>query len=203
MLKKLGFYIKENIFSLKRCILDNKIHLYLCLGAFAIGLLIALSKDYSNVSTTNNFVFVIFSGNGSPIPQIIRLILWCGFLYLLWFVTAVHFLSFVIFGYGGIILISYLIFSHAFTGVVINPLSGLIYTILYLIPTLFIGLISHVCALKEIYELLNYNCNRRSIINISFHQKSIRKALTPIWLLCAIFIFLYWLIFYLILIIFI
>lgn len=201
MLKKLGFYIKENVFSLKKCLLDNKIHLYICLGAFAIGFLLALSKNYADVTSTNNFVYVVFNGNGSPIPQIIRLLIWCLVIYAVWFVTAIHFLSFVIVGYGSILLISYIVFANAFQGICVHVLTGLIYTIIYLLPTVIIGLLGFICALKEIYYILNYDCNRKSIINLAFHQKSIRKAITPIWILTSLLIFAYWLIFYLILII--
>ena len=201
MLKKLGCYIKDNIYLFKKCVFENKIHLYVCLGAFAIGLLIALSKDYSEVTTTNNFVYAIFSGNNSPIPQLIRLILWLSGLYLIWFATAFHFILFITLGYGSILLISYLVFSNGFCGVAVQPLSGLLYAILYLIPTVLIGLVGYILALKEIYCLLNYDCNRKTLINIAFHQKGVRKAITPIWVLTSLFIVAYWLIFYLFLII--
>lgn len=203
MLKKFGFYIREQFFTIKQSILGNKVHLYISLGAFGIGLLLALSKDFSSVNSTNNFVYSAFNGNGSPIPQIIRLIIWSAVLYAIWFMTAIHFFSFIILGYGGILVMTYVVFVHAFKGVVVHPLSGLIYTILYLIPTALIVLIGFICALKEIYHLLNYDCNRKSIINISFHQKSIRKAITPIWILTTTTIFVYWLLFYLILILFV
>lgn len=203
MLKKLGCYIKDNIYSLKKCILENKLHLYICLGAFAIGILLALSKDFSDVTDTNNFVYAIFSGNSSPIPQIIRLILWCAVFYAIWFITAIHFLSFIVIGYGSILLITYFVFVYAFKAIVVHTLSGLIFTLLYILPTALIVLVGFICALKEIYYLLNYNCNRKSLINLSFHKKSIQKAITPIWILVSLFIFVYWLIFYLILIIFI
>ena len=203
MFKKLGFYIKENIFSIKRCLFANKIHLYVCLIAFGIGFLLALGKDYSGVTDTNNFVFVIFSGNSSPVPQIIRLILWMVALYALWFLTSIHFISFLIVGYGGILLTSYLLFSRAFSGVSCNVLTGLIYCVCYLLPTLFIGFIGYVCALKEVHDLLNYDCNKKCIINVACHQKAIRKRITPIWILTSLGIVLYWLLFYIILIIFV
>ncbi len=203
MFKKLGNYIKENLFSIKRCLFASKTHFYVCLIAFGIGFLLALGKNYSDVTSTNNFIFVIFSGNSSPVPQIIRLILWLGALYALWFLTAIHFISFVICGYGGILLISYLIFSRAFAGISCDVLSGLIFTICYVLPTLAIGLIGYVCALKEVHELLNYDCNKKCLINIACHQKAIRKRITPIWILTSLSIVLYWLIVYVIIIIFV
>ena len=203
MFKKLGCYIKENVFSIKRCLFANKVHLYVSLIALGIGFLLALGKDYSQISTTNNFVFVIFSGNSSPVPQIIRLTLWLLALYALWFLTSIHFISFCIVGYGGILLTSYLLFSRAFSGITVNSLSGFIYLILYLLPTLAIGFVGYVCALKEVSDLLNYDCNKNCIINVACHQKAIRKRITPIWILTALSITLYWLFFYVILIIFV
>ena len=130
-----------------------------------------------------------------------------GFLWMLMsifytrYIHLIHFLSFVIVGYGSILLISYIVFANAFQGICVHVLTGLIYTIIYLLPTVIIGLLGFICALKEIYYILNYDCNRKSIINLAFHQKSIRKAITPIWILTSLLIFAYWLIFYLILII--
>lgn len=203
MLTKLGTYIKDCFSDVKRALFDNKAHLYISLALLAIGLLIALSKNYSDCDSTKNFVFIIFSGNSTPIPQILRLILWLGGIYLIFLVSSLHFFLFVIVGYGGISVMSYALFSNAFIGVSVHTLSGLIYTILYLIPTILIGFVGYVCALREIYKLLNYDCNRRCMINFGCHQKTIRKIITPIWLLTSVIIVVYWLIFYLILIIFI
>lgn len=203
MLTKLVTYLKDCFSDLKRALLENKPHLYISIALLAIGLLIALSKNYTDCDTTKNFVFIIFSGNSTPIPQIIRLIIWLGVCYVLLLLTSIHFMSFIIVGYGSIGIMSFLLFSNAFIAISVHTLSGLIYTILYLIPTILVGFIGFVCALREIYKLLNYDCNRHSIINISCHQKTIRKLITPIWLLTSAIIAIYWLIFYLILIIFI
>lgn len=202
MLKKLGFYIKDYFCDLKQQICANKIHLYICIGAFLAGFLVALSKQYSSDSSTSNFVFLVFSGNSSPVSHFIKLTLWLGGLYAIWFLTAVHFVSFLVLGYGSIFVISFLLFQGAFIGIAVHPVSGLIYTILYLIPTMISALIGYVLTLKIVYEILNYDCNRRALINLSFHHKSIRKKITPVWCKVAVFSYAYWLILYLILIMF-
>ncbi len=203
MLTKLGTYLKDCFCDIKRALFDSKPHLYISLGLFLVGLLIALSKNYSDYDNTKNFVFIIFSGNSTPIPQILRLILWLGCIYLIFLISSIHFFAFLIVGYGAIGVTSYILFSNAFIGVSVQAVSGLIYTILYLLPTIMIGFVGYVCTLREIYKLLNYDCNRRCLINFGCHQKTIRKTITPIWLLTSIIIVVYWLIFYLILIIFI
>ncbi len=201
MLKKLGNYIKECVFEIKKLLFENKSHLYVCLFVLALGFLIALSKSYENAET-NNFVFVIISGNASPIPQIIRLILWLSVIYAISLLTSVHYILFIIGGYGGIAIMSYIIFSNAFQAISAHTLSGTIYLILYVVPTVAFGFIAFVCILREIYKLLNYDCNKRCVMNTGCHQKSIRKIVTPYWCVMSLFVVTYWLIFYLILILF-
>ncbi len=201
MFKKLGNYIKSCIFELKKLLLENKLHLYVCLFCLGIGTLIALSKSYENAET-NNFVFIIISGNASPIPQIIRLIIWITIIYLVALLTSVHFALFIICGYVGIAVMGYIVFSNAFQAIAAHTLSGVIYLILYILPTVAIGFIAYVCILREIYKFLNYDCNRKCIMNVGCHQKSVRKIITPYWTVMSLFIITYWLIFYLILILF-
>ena len=196
-------YIKDCFTVIKRALFDSKTHFYICLGALCIALLIALSKDYSTVDSTTNFIFVMISGNASPIPHFLKLTLWLVAFYALLVLSSTHFISYLVFGYLGIGVTAYLVFIKAFQAIAVHPLSGFIYLLLYLIPSIIIVFVGHVCALREIYKLLNYKCNRKCIINLGCHFKSIKKAITPIWLIYSIIILAYWLIFYLILLIFV
>ena len=203
MFSKFATYIKDCFWVIKRVILESKTHFYISTACLFAGLLIALSKDFSTIDSTKNFVFVIVSGNASPIPHFLKLLLWTSSLYLLLYLSSTHYFSFWIFGYGGICISSYIVFFNAFKAVAVHPLSGFLYLLLYLLPTIIIIFIGQVCALREIYKLLNFDCNKKSIINLGFHLKSIKKTITPIWIIYSLLAFAYWIIFYLILIIFV
>ena len=117
MLTKLGCYIKDLIGDVKRKFIANKLVFYFALAALALGILVALSKDYSDCDNTNNFIFVVCNGNSSPIPQILRIVLWLPLVYIAAYVASVHFVAFVAVGFGGVAMGAYFLMRNAFTAV--------------------------------------------------------------------------------------
>lgn len=203
MVAKLFTYIKDCLQSFKNTILKSKPHVYACLFCLALGLLFALGKDYSKIDATKNFVFVVVFGKPSPVPQIIKLFVWLLSIYLVLFLTSIHYICYLFLGYGCIVLSSFLLFSTAFAGIAVHPLTGTIFLILYLIPTIFVSFTGYSYCLREIFNLLNYECNKHSFINVGCHVKTIKKTITTPWLITSLLVTIYWLIFYILLIIFV
>ena len=123
MLAKLGCYIKELISDIKKEVSENKYHFYLIVGSFALGLLAALAFDYSSVTTTNNFVFVMIEGATSPIPEFLRLTLTLATVYgVLFFATATIYTYYAAV-YIGPGIASYIVFRRAFGAVAVQATS--------------------------------------------------------------------------------
>lgn len=203
MIHKLSCFIKVSLCDLKRSFSDCKIHLLICTVALIIGLLMALGKDYSNVNNCNNFIIVIIGGNTSPVPQFLRLIIWFVVVFLLIFATSFHFFAYLLLGYGGICLASYIVFSNAFKAIAVNTFLGIMHLVFYTFPTVIVVFFGVILALKKIYHIVNYNCYRKCMINVPCHFNSIKSAITPILLLSFAIALVYWLIFYLVLLLFV
>ena len=74
MINKILWGLKTTYNDIKNAVLERKTHFYICLGAFLIGLLVAISRDFSEFEETTNFVFVVLKVNTSPIPQLLRVL---------------------------------------------------------------------------------------------------------------------------------
>ncbi len=202
MLTKLGCYIKDLISDVKRKLIANKLIFYVALAALAIGTLIALSKDYSDCDNTNNFIFVICSGDSSPIPQILRIILWIPLIYLCAYLSSVHFVAFTVVGFGGVALGSYFLMRNAFVAVAVDAVTGLIYLFLYAIPMLILTFVCFVCVMQDVNVLVDFSRNRKHVTSIRCNHNALWNIIKPFILFNLLIALAYWLIFYLILLLF-
>ena len=202
MLTKLGCYIKDLISDVKRKLIANKLLFYVALAALALGILVALSKDYSDSDNTNNFIFVICNGNASPIPQILRIILWIPLVYLCAYLASVHFAVFAAVGFGGVALGAYFVMRNAFTAVAVDAVTGLVYLFLYVIPTLLMTFVCVVCVMQDINILMDFSRNRKHASSIRCNHGALWNIIKPFFLFNLLVAFAYWLVFYLILLLF-
>ncbi len=197
MFKSIGCYIKNCLHDIKRVLFSDKKHLLLALSAFLIGFLIALGKDYGDAESGTNFFYsVIREGETSPVTQIIRILLWIIAIYAGVFVTSIHFVLFIAVGYGGITLASYLIFSNAFKVITADTLCGTLYLAVFVIPVTVITFVLAVCAMRSVYALLNFSCNRKMFTNVACHCKSLKQAILPYFVVNLIAVTAYWVLIY-------
>lgn len=203
MLAKLGCYIKELISDIKKEVSENKYHFYLIVGSFALGLLAALAFDYSSVTTTNNFVFVMIEGATSPIPEFLRLTLTLATVYgVLFFATATIYTYYVAV-YIGPGIASYIVFRRAFGAVAVQATSGLIYTILFVLPLSAFTLVAFSVLSAEIKPIVLSSGRGKSRLPVKCNAAALWAKFKPVLILNAAIIFAFWLIFYLIMLFFV
>ena len=203
MIHKILWGLKTTYNDIKNAVLARKTHFYLCLGAFLIGLLVAISRDFSEVEETTNFVFVVIKVNTSPIPQILRILLWGMLVYFAIYLSALHFYVFIVVVYGGVFLASYLMWFYAFSAIAVDTFTGVLFMLLYVLPTLCVSFCAVVVATGRIYDLAGYSYNRKRRVNIACHHNAVCNQIKPIFIVNILFNFFWWLIFYLILLIFV
>lgn len=202
MLTKLGCYIKNLIGDVKRKLIANKLVFYFALAALALGILVALSKDYSDCDNTNNFIFVVCNGNSSPIPQILRIVLWLPLVYIAAYVASVHFVAFVAVGFGGVAMGAYFLMRNAFTAVAVDAVTGLVYLFLYIIPTLLLTFVCFVCVMQDINILIDFSRNRKHATSLRCNHSALWNIIKPFFFFNLLVAFAYWLLFYLVLLLF-
>lgn len=200
MFKRIRCYVVNCFNDIKRVLFSDKRHFFIALAALGLGLLIAFGKDFDDVEECVNFFYdIIREGETSPIPQVLRVILWTSVVYCGVFLSSVHFISFCIAGYGGIVLGSYLMFTTAFEAIACDTLCGTLYLIFYILPIVAVTFIFAVCALRGVYSLLNFSCNRRLLTNFGCHGRSLRRVIAPYCIVNLIVSLVYWLIIYIVL----
>ena len=201
MINKILWGLKTTYNDIKNAVLERKTHFYICLGAFLIGLLLAVSRDFSEVEETTNFVFVVLKVNTSPIPQLLRVLLWSALVYVAIYLSALHFCVFVVMVYGGIFLASYLMWCYTFTAIAVDALTGVLFMIFYILPTIIVTFCAIVIITGRIYDLAGYAYNRKCRVNIACHHRAVCNEIKPIFIVNILFNLVWWLIFYLILLI--
>lgn len=200
MFKKMRCYVKNCIYDIKSVLFADKRHFFIALAVFALGFLIAVGKDYGDSEECVNFFYdVIRDGEAPIVSQMLRVLLWTLVVYVGVFISSAHFFVFVFVGYGGIALGSYLIFSNAFEAIAVDALCGTLYLVLYIIPTVAVTFILVVCALKGIYSLLNFSCNRKLFTNFACNGRSICQVIKPYFCANIIFSMIYFIIIYVVL----
>ena len=201
MINKILWGLKTTYNDIKNAVLERKTHFYICLGAFLIGLLVAISRDFSEFEETTNFVFVVLKVNTSPIPQLLRVLLWTLLVYVAIYLSALHFCVFLTLVYGGIFLASYLVWHYTFTAIAVDALTGVLFMIFYILPTIIVTFCAVVVVTGRIYDLAGYTYNRKCRVNIACHHCAVCKEIKPIFIINILSNLALWLIFYLILLI--
>lgn len=180
---------------------SDKRHFFIALVAFVIGFLIAIGKDYGESEECVNFFYDIIRDGEAPIvSQTLRVLLCTCVVYVGVFVSSAHFFVFTVVGYGGIALGSYLMFSNAFEAIAVDTLCGSLYIVLYIVPTVVVTFLLVVCALRGVYTLLNFSCNRKLFTNFACNGRSICRTIKPYFCVNIIFSMIYFIIIYAVLI---
>ncbi len=201
MFKKTCCYVRNCVYEIKNVLFSDKRHFFIALVAFVLGFLIAVGKDYGEAEECVNFFYDIIRESGAPIvSQTLRVLLWTCVIYLGVFITSSHFVVFTVVGYGGIALGSYLIFSNAFEAIAVDTLCGSLYFVLYLIPTIAVTFLLVVCALRGVYMLLNFSCNRKLFTNFACSGRSICRTIEPYFCINVIFSTVYFIVIYAVLV---
>lgn len=203
MIHKILWGLKTTYNDVKNAVLKRKTHFYICLGAFLIGMLVAVSKDFSEIEETTNFVFVVLKVNTSPISYLLKILLWSVLVYIVIYLSALHFFVFVVTIYGGIFLASYLICFYTFSAIAVDTFTGILFMIFYILPVAIVTFCSIVVATGKIYDLAGYSYNRKCRVNLACHHRTICNQIKPIFIVNMLFNLLCWLILYLILLIFV
>ena len=157
----------------------------------------------ASVTTTNNFVFVMIEGATSPIPEFLRLTLTLATVYgVLFFATATIYTYYAAV-YIGPGIASYIVFRRAFGAVAVQATSGLIYTILFVLPLSAFTLVAFSVLSAEIKPIVLSSGRGKSRLPVKCNAAALWAKFKPVLILNAAIIFAFWLIFYLILLFFV
>lgn len=185
--------IRHGINDLRRTFDRSRLHFYISIGAVVIGLLAALFRSYADYETGKNFIYSIATGTFNPFVNILLLLFYTALPYLAGFISGFHFAAFLLFGYGGMLLASYLLWRAAMIAVAVSAFHGVLLLIFFIIPVFFVNWILLALTLNKLYFMCGYSHNRRFRSGFGCQMRIFWSAAKRHFCIALLFNFILWL----------
>lgn len=180
--------IKILFCDFKCLVKKNKVHFIVSMAVIALSLFLAMTVKYETVDSCGCIACAIKAGVFNPFWFLLKLFLYLSIVYLMMFAASYHFVLFLI-NYIFITIVLFLNIKYAIIGIFVNPLCGVLYLVLYLIPLLFFNYFLIMNSILKIYDLSGYCSNKKHFVSYSCLYKVVFKNISNyiIWSLIISF----------------
>lgn len=178
MIKKLRTSWERFTVSLKLSVKANRNLLIAVVVMALLGFIFAVSScvGEENTGTTVNIFIQIQSDSFSFFGFLLKILIYYAFFALLLFLSACHF-YFLCASFAEIAIISFFYSKGMIFTIMFDGFTGFAIVVFYMIPIALVYLFTYFLALKDVYGIVGYDCNRKRFSHINFYKRQVFKCI--------------------------
>lgn len=178
MIKKLRTSWERFTVSLKLSVRSNRNLLIAVIIMAILGLIFAVSScvGEENTGSTVNIFIQIQNDNFSFFGFLIRILVYYALFALLLFLSACHF-YFLCASFAGLAIVSFFYSKSMVFTIMFDGFAGFAIVIFYMLPIALVYLFTYFLALKDIYGVVGFDCNRKRFSHINFYKRQVFKCI--------------------------